>query len=459
VAFNSTFRQHRKFLRLCRILPKEHPAKLRGHVENIWDACNDASNNNETFEDRDDVELVAEWDGEEGSLLNALLKVGLLEKGKARSITVHDYWDWCPHYVVERVKKRRQRNKNRDNAREVENRPDHDDQSEESKNPDFTPTECLDMSPPCPPTVPGQSAEYENKIDTVAVEEINKKDEPVTVVECDDDEKGESGPHDEKKLETPKPTHGPNGAGLGFLKDNLNGSGTGRAKARQEFFDDLVRQTRDSLESGKDDLTIIRSVTVRHEDDTEAHALVEETIKQWRSQQTKKPARAQRELSPEEKKIEFFIDLEQKIRQALQSGKTAESIVERVTLTCREHVDFEEILTQTKSYIEYWQKQKADEKHSRALTSGDEFEDLDIPIEKFVDLCNTIEGGHGSAPYYTKVFTEADAGLKRQLVKTALDTVREKHNGNSNVRNWGAVLGSRLRNTSNTVKSNDGVPF
>ena len=99
--------RHPKFRRLAADLGSRLIA--RGALETLWDT---AYENGEPYlGDGRAVELAAEWEGEPGALLKALLEAGgdgspgFVEEVSPGRYAVHDLWDHAPDYV----RKRRQR--------------------------------------------------------------------------------------------------------------------------------------------------------------------------------------------------------------------------------------------------------------------------------------------------------------------------------------------------------------
>jgi len=93
---------NRKFLYLKEALGST--ALARGSLELIWDACR--FNADDYIGRSDDVERLAEWQGERGKLFKALLEAGgdggagFIEPDEFRpGYRVHDYFDHCPGFV------------------------------------------------------------------------------------------------------------------------------------------------------------------------------------------------------------------------------------------------------------------------------------------------------------------------------------------------------------------------
>ena len=109
-----------KFLVLVRTLKLPLPF-VRGLLDTLWDTCHAQAD--PVVGSPEEVEAAAQWPGKDGELFSALRDKGWIEPlrdtGKWR---VHDYWDHCPYYVHERLKKRRQRE---DKKRSVPDSPLH----------------------------------------------------------------------------------------------------------------------------------------------------------------------------------------------------------------------------------------------------------------------------------------------------------------------------------------------
>ena len=106
--------QTMKFKRLVRDL-SECEAHVLGHLEMMWNHCH--VNGNPVFESLDDVELAAGWDGEPGTLADALIKSRWLDLRKDGKYECHDYLDHAPYYVVDRMRKRESRGNVQDKSR------------------------------------------------------------------------------------------------------------------------------------------------------------------------------------------------------------------------------------------------------------------------------------------------------------------------------------------------------
>lgn len=100
-----------KFKRLARDV-REPDAHVLGHLEMLWLQAH--ANESPIFESLDDIEIAAGWDGEPGTLANAMLRSRWIDQREDGRYECHDYWDHAPHYVIDRIRKRRERQKKRD---------------------------------------------------------------------------------------------------------------------------------------------------------------------------------------------------------------------------------------------------------------------------------------------------------------------------------------------------------
>jgi hypothetical protein len=98
---------HRKLLRLARAVGGK-PAAI-GHLELLWNAS--YGSGTPVIGDADDVEAVAEWVGEPGFLVTALLTAGgtgeddhgFVDRVDGNGkFEIHDFWDHAPDYVAKR---------------------------------------------------------------------------------------------------------------------------------------------------------------------------------------------------------------------------------------------------------------------------------------------------------------------------------------------------------------------
>lgn len=89
---------HYKFRRLHAMLGLQSTAYTAGHLELIW------AHAHQTHPDIKcaDVEFIADWYGESGKLLEALIECGWLDIVDDSTVQVHDYADHAPAYVKKR---------------------------------------------------------------------------------------------------------------------------------------------------------------------------------------------------------------------------------------------------------------------------------------------------------------------------------------------------------------------
>ena len=105
-----------KFLVLVRKLRLPMPY-VRGLLDTMWDICH--AHADPVIGTPDEVEAAAQWPGEDGVWFNALKDDGWIEPaGSDGQWMVHDYWDHCPSYVHDRLRKRRLREDKRRKDRE-----------------------------------------------------------------------------------------------------------------------------------------------------------------------------------------------------------------------------------------------------------------------------------------------------------------------------------------------------
>ena len=108
-----TLSRHRKFLRLAREVGGRLLA--RGALELIWDSAYESGD--PYLGQSDDVEALAEWQGERGALTRALVNAGgdgnrgFIEEveGRPGHCQVHDLLDHAPDYVRRRMEREIQR--------------------------------------------------------------------------------------------------------------------------------------------------------------------------------------------------------------------------------------------------------------------------------------------------------------------------------------------------------------
>lgn len=97
-----TFRKHPKFALLCHLLGQCRP-HCQGYCEFLWEAAYESGDpilGNDLA-----VELLAEFPGKRGSLVAALVEVGLLDRLPDGRLEIHDFWHHCPDYVYDRFRK------------------------------------------------------------------------------------------------------------------------------------------------------------------------------------------------------------------------------------------------------------------------------------------------------------------------------------------------------------------
>jgi hypothetical protein len=139
-----TLLEHRKFKRLVSILkcPRSHAV---GYLEMIWQAAYESGD--EFIGDAVDVELAAEWEGESGELVKALLECGGLRAGFIEPVDggygVHDLYDHAPDYVQKRRKREDERRISADNG--GQRRTTADNGKPPSPSPSPTPTHKSDI--------------------------------------------------------------------------------------------------------------------------------------------------------------------------------------------------------------------------------------------------------------------------------------------------------------------------
>jgi hypothetical protein len=89
---------HYKFRRLHAILGLQSTAYTAGHLELIWAHAHQTHPDIKCVE----VEFIADWYGEPGKLLDALIECGWLDIVDDSTVQVHDYADHAPSYVKKR---------------------------------------------------------------------------------------------------------------------------------------------------------------------------------------------------------------------------------------------------------------------------------------------------------------------------------------------------------------------
>lgn len=106
-----TLFSNRKLAKLAQRLQSR--ATAVGALELLWYAANETGN--PVVGDADDVEALADWRGERGELVAALLEAGsngcpgfIFSRDDGR-FEIHDYWDHAPDYVRKRAKREAER--------------------------------------------------------------------------------------------------------------------------------------------------------------------------------------------------------------------------------------------------------------------------------------------------------------------------------------------------------------
>ena len=106
--------RHPKFKLLTRRLGTAYAA--RGVLELIWDSAYE--NGDDVIGSADLVEAVAEWDGESGSLVRALVECRWIDEDGG-TYRVHDLWHHAPDYVQKRRKRESVRRERQHRVRSV----------------------------------------------------------------------------------------------------------------------------------------------------------------------------------------------------------------------------------------------------------------------------------------------------------------------------------------------------
>jgi hypothetical protein len=99
------FLGHWKFLDLCGALQMP-PAHVLGHCEMMWIA---AAHSGPSFRDFRHLEGASGWKGEPGELAKALLVAQLIDQTPEGALSVHDFDDHKPRYLIERERQRENR--------------------------------------------------------------------------------------------------------------------------------------------------------------------------------------------------------------------------------------------------------------------------------------------------------------------------------------------------------------
>ncbi len=88
-------------------LPDENPAHILGHLEMMWKIAHAAAD--PVFGSHEDIEVAAKWDGEKGLFAQTLENRHFIDCQEDGTFRLHDYEEHAPHYVRERLRKRRER--------------------------------------------------------------------------------------------------------------------------------------------------------------------------------------------------------------------------------------------------------------------------------------------------------------------------------------------------------------
>ena len=94
-----------KFKRLQRKLNISR-AQVLGHLELLWRTAH--QQHSPYFRDEIDVEIAADWEGDEGLFTKVAVSENWVDKTK-NGYEIHDYWDNAPTYVWDAARKKRQR--------------------------------------------------------------------------------------------------------------------------------------------------------------------------------------------------------------------------------------------------------------------------------------------------------------------------------------------------------------
>lgn len=101
---HSSLRNHRKLKSLARRL-KRNPIELVGMLQHLWWAVDECKiiqpNGHLDGWTATHIADSAEWDGDPDQFVNALILSGFLDTD-GEAFAIHDYWQWCPDYVMKR---------------------------------------------------------------------------------------------------------------------------------------------------------------------------------------------------------------------------------------------------------------------------------------------------------------------------------------------------------------------
>jgi hypothetical protein len=79
------------------------PAHALGHLEMMW--LNAHMDQRPDYANAAELEAAAMWTGKPGAFALAAVAARLVDKSGRSTLTVHDYWDHAPHYVVQRYRR------------------------------------------------------------------------------------------------------------------------------------------------------------------------------------------------------------------------------------------------------------------------------------------------------------------------------------------------------------------
>jgi hypothetical protein len=102
---HSNIFKNMKFKRLLKAVAEPVP-HLIGHLECLWHVA--YNNGDARIGSADDLELAAEWDGEPGLLAKHLIE-GRWVDDVGGIFYVHDFWEWSPKFVKDRLRKQKRR--------------------------------------------------------------------------------------------------------------------------------------------------------------------------------------------------------------------------------------------------------------------------------------------------------------------------------------------------------------
>lgn len=101
-----TLDRHPKFRYMMRLLNIPRPL-ARGYLELMWDAANESGN--PVFENAEFLAAAVDYDGDPCKLCTCLVECNLLDVTVDGKYAIHDYWDHCPEYALNRAKRESER--------------------------------------------------------------------------------------------------------------------------------------------------------------------------------------------------------------------------------------------------------------------------------------------------------------------------------------------------------------